>query len=161
MIVVLVGPAGSGKTTVGRALAAALRSPFLDADDLHAAAARAKMASGTPLDDADRAPWLARVRAHLVDAGALVVACSALRRAYRDALRAGLANLHFILLDADAATLARRVAARRGHFMPASLVASQLATLERGDDLVTVDATRPLDDVVATIRALPSLQASV
>ncbi|HET9626465.1 MAG TPA: gluconokinase, GntK/IdnK-type [Kofleriaceae bacterium] len=157
MILVLVGPSGSGKTAVGQALAAALGWPFLDADDLHDAAARAKMASGTPLDDADRAPWLARV-AHRMAALAAggpgaVVACSALRRAYRDTLRAAGADVRFVLLDADAATLRRRVADRRGHFMPASLVASQLATLERADDLIAVDAARPIDQLVAEIRA--------
>lgn len=152
MIAVLVGPSGSGKTAVGQALAAALTYPFLDADDLHDAAARAKMAAGTPLDDADRAPWLARVGQRMATATDLVVACSALRRAYRDTLRRAAPTARFFLLDADQATLTARVAHRRGHFMPASLVASQLATLERGDDLITVDATLPIPTLVAAIR---------
>lgn len=153
MIIVLVGPSGSGKTAVGQALAAALGYPFLDADDLHDDAARAKMASGTPLDDADRAPWLARVGQRIAASTELVVACSALRRAYRDTLRRFAPAARFVLLDADEATLTARVRQRRGHFMPASLVASQRATLERSDDLITVDATLPIPELVAAIRA--------
>lgn len=150
-----MGPAGAGKTAVGRALAAALSWPFIDADDFHGDAARAKMAAGIPLDDADRAPWLERIARRLAeltaaDAGAgAVLACSALRIAYRDLLRTASADMQFVLLDADEATLARRVAGRSGHFMPATLVASQLATLERSPDLVTVDATRPVTEIVA------------
>ena len=156
-----MGPAGAGKTVVGRALAAALAWPFVDADELHDDAARAKMAAGVPLDDADRAPWLQRIARRLVEltatrdgahAGA-VLACSALRIAYRDVLRTAAAEMRFVLLDADDATLSRRVAGRSGHFMPATLVASQLATLERSPDLVTVDATRPVAEIVAGVLA--------
>lgn len=152
-----MGPAGAGKTVVGRALATALAWPFVDADDLHDDAARAKMAAGIPLEDADRAPWLQRIARRLVELTATspgaVLACSALRVAYRDTLRTASADMRFVLLDADEATLERRVAARSGHYMPAVLVASQLATLERSPDLVTVDATRPAADLVAELLA--------
>jgi gluconokinase len=159
VIIVAMGPAGSGKTVVGRALAAALAWPFVDADDLHDDAARAKMAAGFPLDDADRAPWLRRIAQRLVALTATgtstgaVLACSALRIAYRDILRTASADMHFVLLDADEATLSRRVAGRSGHFMPPTLIASQLATLERSPDLVAVDARRSVAEIVAEILA--------
>ena len=152
-----MGPSGCGKTTAGSALAAALGWPFVDADDLHDAAARAKMAAGVPLDDADRAPWLARICQRLSELVAtgpgVVLACSALRGRYRDTLRTAGPEVRFVLLDADEATLSRRVAGRSAHFMPATLVASQLATLERSPDLVVVDATLPVDAIVAHVRA--------
>lgn len=154
MIIAVIGPSGSGKTAVGKALAARLAWAFVDADDLHDAAARATMAAGTPLDDADRAPWLARVRDHLMElqrAGThVVLACSALRHRYRATLAAA-GPTSFVLLDADRETLAQRVRDRRGHFMPASLLASQLATLERSPELVTVDATQPIAAIVDDI----------
>jgi gluconokinase len=156
VVIVVMGPAGSGKTVVGSALATALAWPFVDADDFHDDAARAKMAAGIPLDDSDRAPWLARIGRRLIDLAAanpgVVLACSALRIAYRDALRTASPDMAFVLLDADEATLSQRVAARRGHFMPTTLVASQLATLERSPDLIAVDATLPVDDIVADVR---------
>jgi gluconokinase len=155
MIIVVMGPSGAGKTVVGRALATSLAWPFVDADDLHDDAARAKMAAGVPLDDADRAPWLLRVCRRLTELAAtgpgVVLACSALRIAYRDALRTASPDMHFVLLDADEATLSRRVAARSHHFMPAALVASQLATLERSPDLIAVDATLPPGGIVARV----------
>ena len=134
-VVVTMGVSGSGKSAVGRALAARLAVPFQEGDDLHPAANIAKLRAGVPLDDADRAPWLAAVAdwiaARPVKGGG-VVSCSALRRAYRDRLRAaGGATLRMILLDPPEATLRERLAKRQGHFMPASLLASQLATLER------------------------------
>jgi dTDP-4-dehydrorhamnose reductase len=163
VIIVVMGPSGCGKTTIGRALATALAWPFVDADDLHDAAARAKMAAGVPLDEADRAPWLARVCQRLTELAAagpgVVLACSALRRQHRDTLRATAREVHFLLLEADEATLSQRVAARRDHFMPATLVASQLATLERSPDLVSVDATRPCDEIVVHVRTHLGLSA--
>jgi predicted kinase len=109
--IVLMGVAGSGKTTIGRMVAARLGAPFVDADDLHSAAAKAQMHGGHPLDDAERAPWLARVRAAVaaVGDGAVVLACSALKHEYRDALRDGVPTLTFVDLDVDADTLARRL----------------------------------------------------
>ncbi len=158
-----MGPSGCGKTTVGSALATALGWPFVDADDLHDVAARAKMAAGVPLDDADRAPWLARICQRLTELATagpgVVLACSALRGRYRDTLRTAGPDVRFVLMDADEATLSRRVAARSAHFMPATLVASQLATLERSHDLVVVDATLPVDEIVADVRTRLGLGA--
>jgi len=152
MIVVVMGVSGTGKTTIGRALAAALGWPFVEADELHPAANVAKMARGEPLDDADRAPWLDAVAARMrvLDDG--VVACSALRARYRDVLRVR-DDVRFVLLEVPEAELQRRLAGRTGHFMPASLLPSQLATLERTDDLLLVDGAQPPDEQVAAIRS--------
>jgi gluconokinase len=135
LALIVMGVSGSGKTTVGQMLAAAIGAQFIDGDDLHSNEARAKMHAGVPLADEDRWPWLDRVGATLA-AGlaahrATIVACSALRRAYRDRLRhaAGPA-LRFIYLAATPEAMRRRVGARTGHYMPASLVDSQFATLE-------------------------------
>ncbi|MEN2738525.1 gluconokinase [Microbacterium sp. X-17] len=131
--VVVMGVSASGKSTVGAALARDLGVPFVDGDDLHPAANVAKMSRGVPLDDADRMPWLDAIGARLAEAaghGGLVVACSALKRAYRDRLRAAAPTTVFVHVWADPETLVRRATARTGHFMPASLLVSQLATLE-------------------------------
>lgn len=134
MIVVVMGVCGSGKTTVGRALAGAIGATFIEGDDLHPASNRAKMSSGQPLDDADRRPWLdaiaAEARRLATGNRDVVVSCSALRRAYRDRLRRAGANVHFIHLTGTHDLLADRMAGRTGHFMPSGLLASQLATLE-------------------------------
>ncbi len=131
-LIVVMGVSGSGKTTIGQLLAARLGVPFEDADSLHSAANVAKMAAGHPLTDADRRPWLASVgRAMAAAAGTgMVMACSALKRAYRDAIRADAPAARFVELDGSRALLESRVAHREGHFMPASLLDSQLATLE-------------------------------
>lgn len=137
-IVVVMGVSGSGKTTVGTALATSLGWEFLDGDDLHPPANVAKMAAGVPLTDDDRGPWLDAI-GRWIDvrrssgAGA-VVACSALRRAYRDLLSRGRPDVAFCHLAVDADNLRDRLAQRRGHYLPASLLASQLATLEPLDD---------------------------
>ena len=161
-LLVVMGVSGAGKSTVGEALAARLGLPYADADAFHPAANVAKMRAGVPLDDADRAPWLAAVGSWLAERheGA-VVSCSALRRAYRDTLRGYGGSLAFVHLDGPAAVVTRRVAARAGHFMPASLVASQLATLEPlGSDeaglTVPLDwpVTRVVDHVAGVVRPL-------
>ncbi|WP_454043387.1 gluconokinase [Cellulosimicrobium sp. Marseille-Q8652] len=131
--VVVMGVAGCGKSTVGSLLAARLGLRFVDADDLHPPANVTKMTAGTPLTDDDRLPWLDRV-ADVMRAGAdagtpVVVACSALRRPYRDALRRG-GDLAFVHLHGDRDLLAGRIAARADHFMPSTLLDSQLAALE-------------------------------
>jgi gluconokinase len=154
---VVMGVSGSGKTTVGLRLAKLTGADFIDGDDLHTAEARAKMASGTPLTDDDRWPWLDRIGAALADRVAhpkgLIVASSALRRVYRDRLRARVGpTLRFLYLHGDKALMRERVARRKGHYMPASLIDSQFATLEdpRGEsDTVTLAADADLD------RALP------
>ncbi len=144
-----MGVAGSGKTTIGRLVAERLGAPFVDADDFHSAEAIATMHAGRPLDDAERMPWLTRVRAAVeaVGDGPVVLACSALKRGYRDVLRDGVSGLTFVELDVDADTLAHRLAARTGHFAGADLLPSQLATLELGDDVVRIDATGTPDEV--------------
>lgn len=130
--IVVMGVSGSGKSTVGRELARRLAVPFIDADDLHPPASRAKMAGGTPLTDADRAPWLEAVGRAIAEAGAgAVVACSALRRRYREAIVAGAGKpVVFAHLCGDADLLRDRMAARTDHFMPPALLRSQLETLE-------------------------------
>jgi carbohydrate kinase (thermoresistant glucokinase family) len=148
LAVVVMGVSGAGKTTVGRALAAALGAEFIDGDDLHSDAARAKMAAGRALTDEDRWPWLDRVGASLARDRATIVACSALKRAYRDRIRerAGPA-LRFVYLAATPDAMRRRVAARRGHYMPASLVDSQFAALEPPEgeaDVIAISAEADL-----------------
>lgn len=130
--IVVMGVSGAGKSTVGAALADRLGAPFVDADDLHPPANIEKMRAGTPLVDADRMPWLDLVGVALAEAPApgVVVACSALRRAYRDRLRAVAPEVVFVALEGDPELLAERMGARPGHFMPATLLASQLALYE-------------------------------
>lgn len=129
--VVVMGPAGNGKSSLGRALADALGWPFIEGDACHPAANIAKMARGEPLDDADRAPFLDNVgRALAGHPQGAVAACSALKRAYRDRLRALAGDIAFVLPDVSRAELLRRLSSRPGHFMPPSLLDSQLADLE-------------------------------
>lgn len=149
--VVVIGVAGSGKTTIGRRLAAALGTGFVDGDSLHSDANVAKMAAGTPLVDADRWPWLARIREVLDDNERIVVACSGLRRAYRDRLRGD--GVGFVYLELDRAAAEERAARRPGHYMGAGMIASQVAVLEPPGpdelDVVRVDATADVGAVVA------------
>jgi gluconokinase len=155
-IAVLMGVTGSGKTTVGRLLAADLGWAFVEGDDFHPAANVEKMRRGEPLDDADRAPWLralARRIDELVAAGqSAVVACSALKQAYRELLARGRPGVSFVYLKAPAGLLGERLRHRTGHFMPPALLASQLDTLEEPADALTVDAGPPPKAVVAAIR---------
>jgi len=156
MVVVLMGVAGAGKTTVGQALAQALGWRFVDADDLHPPANRAKMVRGEPLDDADRAPWLLRladdIRGWLHDGRDVVLAASALKARYREQLAVDPAQVRFVYLTGSPALLAERLQRRTGHFLPPSLLASQLADLEPPEDALTVDVTPPPEALVATIR---------
>lgn len=145
-----MGVSGSGKSTIGQLIASRLGFGFVEGDELHPARNVALMAAGTPLTDADRAGWLDAIAARIAaarDAGAgLVVACSALKRAYRDRLRAADPALRFVHLHGDVALLRERVAQRQGHYMPASLLASQIDTLEppdRTEDATTFDITPP------------------
>lgn len=128
--VVVMGVSGAGKSTVGSALAERLGLDFADADHLHPAANVAAMASGIPLTDEDRWPWLDLVGQRLAETDGLVMACSALRRVYREAILRRCPDAVFVLLEVPRDTLAQRVADRPGHFMPATLLDSQLATLE-------------------------------
>jgi gluconokinase len=156
MVIVLMGVSGAGKSTVGARLAASLGWPFHDGDDLHSAAARAKMRRGEPLTDADRAPWLLRLRT-LVDGcvgrgESAVVACSALRHAYRAAISAGAAQVKFVYLRGSYETIAPRLARRRGHFMPPALLRSQFQTLEEPRDAISVEIEAPPEVIAAEIR---------
>jgi carbohydrate kinase (thermoresistant glucokinase family) len=139
--IVVMGVSAAGKSSVGRALAHELGLEFVDADDLHSPANVAKMAAGVPLDDDDRRPWLDAVGARLSTAHAgIVIACSALRRAYRDRIRTTAPETVFVHLTGTPELLAERAAARSGHFMPPALLASQLAILEPlGSDEVGAD----------------------
>ncbi|WP_062289268.1 gluconokinase [Demequina phytophila] len=160
-LIVVMGPSATGKSTVGAALAAAFGVPFIDGDDLHPAANVAKMAAGIPLEDEDRWPWLDRVGRTLDDAaagGGVVVACSALKRAYRDRIRAVAPGARCVELAISEDEAVRRSSARAAHFMPPALVASQFATLEPlGSDEpgVRVDATQPVARIIES--ALASL----
>lgn len=131
-LIVIMGVSGSGKTTVGTALAASLGVPFTDADDLHPEANVTKMAAGHPLNDDDRWPWLARVGEELgkAEATGTVIACSALKRSYREAILTGEPRTRFVYLAGSRELLESRVEHRHGHFMPPSLLDSQLDTLE-------------------------------
>jgi gluconokinase len=165
-ILVVMGVSGSGKTTIATRLAGRLDWTFKDADDLHPAANVAKMHAGIPLDDADRAPWLAAVAdwigARLAAGDRAIVACSALKRAYRYTILGGRDSVCFVYLEGGRALLAQRLAGRKGHFMPADLLDSQLATLEPpGPDepaiTVSVDATP--EEIVEMIVARLNLEA--
>ena len=151
---VVMGVSGSGKSTVASALAARLGAAYVDGDDLHPAANLAKMHAGHPLTDEDRWPWLDDVGRWLADHAAPpggVTACSALRRAYRDRLRAWAPGTLLVHLDGDPALIAARQSARRGHFMPSSLQASQQSTLEplAPDEAgVVVDVAASVEDLV-------------
>jgi gluconokinase len=158
MVIVLMGVAGSGKTTVGVALAEALGAGFVDADALHAPEAVAKMARGEGLDEADRAPWIARivgvVRDALSEQRDLVVACSALRAAHRAAI-ADDPRVRLVHLRAPEAVLRERLARRTGHFAGPELLDSQLAALEPPERALDLDATAPPEQLVGRIlRAL-------
>jgi gluconokinase len=132
-LVVVMGVSGSGKSTVGGLLAERLAVPYAEADDFHPPANIAKMSAGHPLDDADRAPWLDAIAAWITEHGGRggVISCSALKRRYRDRLRAAAPGLFFIHLDGPEELIASRLAARMEHFMPAGLLRSQLEALER------------------------------
>ena len=147
-----MGVSGSGKSTVGAALAQRLRVPYADADDLHPPANIAKMSAGHALDDDDRYHWLEAVGAWLADhPDGGVMSCSALKRKYRDQLRRHVPHLRFLLLEGSMEVIARRQASRPGHFMPASLLQSQFATLEAlqpDEDGVIIDVDQSVDAIV-------------
>ena len=152
-----MGVASCGKTSVGEALAARLGAEFIEGDRLHPRANVEKMSAGIPLTDEDRWPWLGLVGESLRGEDGRIASCSALKRAYREhiAARAG-RPVAFVFLDGSQPLLEQRIAARKGHFMPPSLLASQLATLERpssGERARAFDIARPVDDIVAEASA--------
>lgn len=158
MIVVVMGVSGAGKSTVGRALADSLGARFIEGDDFHSQENRAKMQCGVPLDDADRQGWLAGLAQELAvtrkRGESAVLACSALKQAYRDLLAASCPDLHIVWLSGDRDLVARRLAARTDHFMPAGLLDSQFAILEPPACAVTVDIDSSPQDIVAQISRL-------
>jgi len=150
-----MGVTGSGKSTAGQALAERWGWPYYDGDDFHPVENVEKMRGGTPLTDADRRPWLEALHRKAEDVlaagGGAIIGCSALKQHYRDILRGYLTRLVFVWLDVPRGELEGRMAARMGHFMPASLLDSQLDTLEPPEDAVRVQAYGPVDEVVARI----------
>lgn len=163
--VVVMGVSGSGKSTVAAGIAAGLGLHFIDGDGLHPAENVARMRAGTPLRDEDRWPWLDRIGACLADRAqwpeGVVIACSALKRAYRDRIRAAAPGVRFVFLDGPPELIGARMTSRVGHYMPATLLESQLRTLEPpGDDepdALRVDIALPVDAVIAA--ALRSLES--
>jgi len=153
----LMGVSGSGKTTIGQALAARLGWRFADGDDYHPPANVAKMRAGCPLDDADREPWLDRLNALLRHGAArrepVVLACSALRARYRGRLADRVPGLRMAWLDGDAALIGARVASRQHRYMPASLLASQFAALEAPADAWRIDVAQSPEAIVAELAA--------
>ncbi|RDH79424.1 gluconokinase [Mycolicibacterium moriokaense] len=159
--IVVMGVSGSGKSTVGAALAQRLRVPFADADDFHPPANIQKMSEGHPLNDDDRFPWLEAIgewlAARCLDGG--VMSCSALKRKYRDQLRNHCPDVIFLHLSGSPEVIGRRQASRPGHFMPASLLASQFDTLEplESDERgVAIDVDRDIDAIVDRYLASPA-----
>ena len=155
---VVMGVSGSGKSVIGSRLARALGLEFVEGDSYHSSENVARMSAGIPLTDADRQAWLAAIAARLDAARragvGLVVSCSALKRSYRDVLRAGRADIQFVCLQGDRALIDQRLADRRGHFMPSSLLDSQFAILEppSPDEHAWVcDVSQPPDVIVARL----------
>ena len=157
-ILVVMGVSGCGKSTVGQQVADALQLPFLEGDDFHPPENVARMAAGVALTDADRQGWLQTLAGHIAAAGqsgqGLVLSCSALKRSYRDVLRRGDAATRFIYLHGDPQLLASRMAARTKHYMPSSLLDSQLATLEPpapDENALAFDVAKPNADIAAAV----------
>ena len=155
MILILMGTTGCGKTTIGRRLAQRLEWAFIDGDDYHPAANVAKMHSGLPLDDDDRRPWLLALRreieAHLRTGQSAVMACSALKQSYRDLLGVDQQTVRTVYLQGSFDLLQRRLADRRGHFMPPELLRSQLDTLEEPEGGLSVDIDADPETIVNRI----------
>jgi gluconokinase len=153
-----MGPAGSGKTTLGKLLAAQLSWEFADGDDFHPPANIAKMSQGIPLTDEDRLPWLRSIREAILQWQAqgknAVIACSALKRSYRELLGIGpnANDIRLVYLKGSYDLLLERLHSRKGHYMKERMLASQLADLEEPEDALTMDASRPPEEIVSEIR---------
>ncbi|MBB2206578.1 gluconokinase [Gluconacetobacter takamatsuzukensis] len=164
--IVVMGVSGCGKSTVAAFLAGRLDWEFIEGDALHPAANVEKMRQGIPLDDTDREPWLHEIARTIRDwrgadkAG--IIACSALRRCYRETIAGGADDVHFVYLRGSSPSIAQRLAARQGHYMPASLLESQFATLEEpGPDepAITIDTGAPADELVTEVLGILHLAA--
>lgn len=160
-ILLIMGVAGSGKTTIGRRLAAELSWPYHEADDFHSAANKEKMGRGIPLDDYDRAPWLAAIRAAMDECLAAgrsaVFTCSGLKDKYRRVLMDGAPGVSLVYLATDLETSLARVGRRKGHYMKADMVQSQFAALEVPTNAFSVDTRLPPEKIIAEIRRALSL----
>ena len=147
-----MGVAGSGKTAIGKGVAARLNWLFLDADDFHPAANIEKMKHGIPLNDQDRIPWLRALRNELrrllAEGRSVILACSALKESYRKLLSDDVAPMSFVLLDVDQETIRERLQHRSAHFFPKELMNSQFAALEKPKDAIIIDARKSLDEVI-------------
>ena len=151
MRIVVMGVSGCGKSTVGRLLAEKLDAKFIDGDDLHPEENKAKMAAGISLNDEDRWPWLAKVGQSLAQGEKVVIACSALKRKYRERILEEAPNTVFVHLDGSREVLAERMSSRRNHFMPVTLLDSQLATLEPlefDEPGLKIDIDQPVENIV-------------
>jgi len=155
MIVVVMGVSGSGKTTIGKLLAARLRCAFLDGDDYHPPSSVEKMAAGAPLTDEDRWPWLQELNGKLIAEHKAVLACSALKESYRSVLAGGLSDCRFVHLRGSLELIKSRLKARQHRYMPASLLESQFATLEPPARAIEVDIgqtpARCVDGILAAL----------
>ena len=156
MIVVLMGVSGSGKTTIGALLAKALKWRFYEGDDLHCAANRSKMSRGIPLTDADRLPWLHRIRRLvdqcLADGVDAVIACSALKQSYRAVIVSDSRQVRIVYLKGSPSFIKARLGKRKAHFMPSSLLPSQFEALEEPRDAITIDVSDTPAQIVDAIR---------
>ncbi len=154
-VFVLMGVSGSGKSTVGRRVAAALALAFIEGDEFHPPRNVEKMTAGTPLTDQDRVPWIEALVAAInarQPGGDAIVACSALTRFVRDRLRAGITEpLQFILLSAAPTVIQQRLSTRPQHFMKTGMLGTQLAALEQPADAIVIDVSRPFDEVCADV----------
>jgi gluconokinase len=153
MIVLVMGVAGVGKTTIGEPLARALGWRFLDADDYHPPENVAKMKAGIPLQDADRWPWLSRLNRELKDLENAVLACSALKESYRERLAQGIPKFTVVYLHGSTELIRTRLASRQHRYMPPALLDSQLAALEPPAQAIAIDVAAPLEACVAAIVA--------
>jgi gluconokinase len=153
--VVLMGVSGCGKTSVGKELSRILGWPFLDGDEFHPPENVTKMASGNPLDDADRVPWLRNlhdlITEHLTKGQSLLLACSALKQKYRDQLAEGNPDTIFVYLKGDFDLIFRRMQSREGHYMKPEMLKSQFATLEEPSEALIIDIANPVGQIAETI----------
>lgn len=162
MVIVLTGVCGAGKTTVGRLLAEDLRAPFYEGDEYHSPAAIRKMADSIPLTDRDRQPWLAvlqqLIRLHSSKGETMVLACSALKKSYRDLLGSGCKEVHYVLLRGGYDLISTRLKQRQDHFAKVDLLASQFAILEESPECLCVDVTARPHEIVKLIKQQVYLQ---
>jgi gluconokinase len=152
---VVMGVSGCGKSTIGKLIATDLAATFIDGDDIHSEGNRVKMAGGIPLDDTDRLPWVRDIGMRLSEPFPRVIAASVLMRKYRDSIRLASPNVFFVYLAISPEVAANRVAARKGHFMPANLIESQFATLEpleAGESGIEVNAELPFSEILGLIK---------